>query len=272
MGKGTVVTFYSYKGGVGRTLALANIAALLCQWGYRVLCVDWDLEAPGLHLYLRPWCKKWNHRGLTELIQAHADGKKTRWQTYTTQVQLPDAPKPLSLMTAGLQDSTYVQRMQKLNWGELYESHDLGAFLEELRESWKKSFDFILIDSRTGITDIGGICTVQLPDLLVLLFTANEQSLNGVVDVAQRAKVARQRLPFDRAKLLALPVVTRFEIRIEYEAAQVWLKRFADELAPLFADWVPKDITSSDMLNFTRIPYIPFWSFGERLPVIRKRH
>ena len=42
------VTFYSYKGGVGRTLALANVALLLTRYGRKVLVVDADLEAPGL--------------------------------------------------------------------------------------------------------------------------------------------------------------------------------------------------------------------------------
>src|SRR6266700_2968299 len=53
---GTIVTFYSYKGGVGRSFTLANIAVLLARWGYRVLCVDWDLEAPGLYDYFQPMC------------------------------------------------------------------------------------------------------------------------------------------------------------------------------------------------------------------------
>jgi len=46
-----IVTFYSFKGGVGRSMALANIAVLLASRGQRVLCVDWDLEAPGLERY-----------------------------------------------------------------------------------------------------------------------------------------------------------------------------------------------------------------------------
>src|SRR5947208_1944895 len=46
-----IVTFYSYKGGVGRTLALANIGVLLAKRGKRVLLMDWDLEAPGLDRY-----------------------------------------------------------------------------------------------------------------------------------------------------------------------------------------------------------------------------
>jgi len=51
---GTLITFYSYKGGIGRTMALANIATLLACWGKRVLIVDWDLEAPGVeHFFFK---------------------------------------------------------------------------------------------------------------------------------------------------------------------------------------------------------------------------
>src|SRR5215210_2127794 len=49
-----VVTFYSFKGGVGRSMALANVAELLADRGYRVVACDWDLEAPGLERYFVP--------------------------------------------------------------------------------------------------------------------------------------------------------------------------------------------------------------------------
>jgi MinD-like ATPase involved in chromosome partitioning or flagellar assembly len=52
---GRIVTFYSYKGGTGRTMALSNVAWILASNGYDVLLIDWDLEAPGLHRYLRPF-------------------------------------------------------------------------------------------------------------------------------------------------------------------------------------------------------------------------
>jgi MinD superfamily P-loop ATPase len=51
---GEVITFYSYKGGTGRTMALSNIAVLLARQQNAttpVLMIDWDLEAPGLHHY-----------------------------------------------------------------------------------------------------------------------------------------------------------------------------------------------------------------------------
>ena len=46
-----VSTFYSFKGGVGRTLALVNVAAELAKTGRNVLVVDFDLEAPGVDTF-----------------------------------------------------------------------------------------------------------------------------------------------------------------------------------------------------------------------------
>src|SRR2546428_920018 len=52
---GNIITFYSYKGGTGRSMAVANVAWILASGGKRVLTVDWDLEAPGLHRYYTPF-------------------------------------------------------------------------------------------------------------------------------------------------------------------------------------------------------------------------
>jgi len=53
---GKIIAFYSFKGGTGRSMALANVGCILAQHPDvrgRVLLVDWDLEAPGLHRYFR---------------------------------------------------------------------------------------------------------------------------------------------------------------------------------------------------------------------------
>src|SRR5450756_2461340 len=52
---GKIVTFYSFKGGAGRTMALANVAWILASNGLKVLVVDWDLDSPGLHRYFHPF-------------------------------------------------------------------------------------------------------------------------------------------------------------------------------------------------------------------------
>ncbi len=43
-----IINFYSLKGGTGRSLALVNTAYRMAQLGKRVLCLDLDIEAPGL--------------------------------------------------------------------------------------------------------------------------------------------------------------------------------------------------------------------------------
>jgi len=45
---GQIVTFYSFKGGTGRTMALANVAWILAANGHRVLVADWIWSHPAL--------------------------------------------------------------------------------------------------------------------------------------------------------------------------------------------------------------------------------
>src|ERR1700726_3620327 len=75
-----IVTFYSYKGGVGRTMALANTANALARRGARVLMVDFDLEAPGMsHFFgksVRTRQKRASRDALDLLLQAKRTLKK----------------------------------------------------------------------------------------------------------------------------------------------------------------------------------------------------
>ena len=72
-----VITFYSYKGGVGRSMALANVAELLAQRGYSVVVCDWDLEAPGLERFLTDDEHELNRfiaqPGIIDLIQEYKE-------------------------------------------------------------------------------------------------------------------------------------------------------------------------------------------------------
>ncbi|HEY6493837.1 MAG TPA: AAA family ATPase, partial [Trebonia sp.] len=73
---GQVITFYSYKGGTGRTMALANVAWIIANNGNRVLVVDWDLESPGLHKFFHPFLEESMVSatpGVIELINDYAN-------------------------------------------------------------------------------------------------------------------------------------------------------------------------------------------------------
>jgi MinD-like ATPase involved in chromosome partitioning or flagellar assembly len=265
---GTIVTFYSYKGGVGRSFALANTAAVLARWGYRVLCVDWDLNAPGLGYYLRTWMPNDPASGLVDMVEELVAGGDPDPSEYSIRVSLPGGEDRLDLLPAGSASERYVRQVQGIDWAGLYERHSFGTFLERCREEWKDTYDFVLVDSRTGITDIGGICTTQLPEVLVMLFTANEQSIRGTLDIARRAIIAHDGLPYDRGGLLIVPVLSRFEGRTEYDQAGVWRRRVVADMAPLVQSWVDRDVPVERLFVHLTVPYVPTWSFGENLPAV----
>jgi len=119
--RGTVYTFYSFKGGVGRSMALANAAALLAKWGYSVLVVDWDLEAPGIERFFthdNPEIQesRATKPGIVDLVQAQSDGKPLQWRDCSIDVNIRGNASRLSLLTAGRGGEDYTSRLHALNF------------------------------------------------------------------------------------------------------------------------------------------------------------
>ena len=269
---GTIYTFYSYKGGVGRSMALVNVGVLLALAGKRVLLVDWDLEAPGLELFFE---KATNLQGdprsvpgIVDLLEARILGRDLSWRKCLLKAEFLGTS--LDIISAGRRSADYRKRLQQIDWEVLYREHNVGNWIDELREEWRSpnNYDLVLIDSRTGITDIGDICTILLPDAIVLMFVTNHQNVVGIRSAMARAVKARKGLPVNRNKLLGIPLASRDEVYNEYEKSLEWRKIFATEFADFYRDWLPREVTPEDALNKLFIPYVTNWSFGERIPVL----
>lgn len=265
----SIVTFYSFKGGVGRTMALANVATLLAQRGRRVLAVDWDLEAPGLHRYFEDRAAPQRQGGLLDLLEDASRGgpHSARWQDHVVPVRLPGIKGSLDLLAAGSHEG-YAGRLQQFDWERFFTQHNGGSFVELLRDEWRRDYDITLVDSRTGYTDSGGVCTIQLPDVLVAVFTANEQSLRGIEEAIGKAQAGRQGLEIDRGPLVVLPLPSRFDGRVEVEEAERWTREFTERLAPYYDDWLPSGTKYRRVVERTRVPHVPYFTFGERLPAL----
>jgi cellulose biosynthesis protein BcsQ len=178
-----VITFYSFKGGVGRSMALANTAFELAQTGRRVLIVDFDLEAPGLLDYEIEKPEDLPG-GVIEFVTDYLNtGIVPDAMDYIFEsTAFPETGGKIFVMPAGRIDNTYQARFGQVNWAEFYAERDGYVVMEDLRAQWqdRNDFDYVLIDSRTGYTDIAGICTRQLPDAVCLVFTPNLQNLSGI--------------------------------------------------------------------------------------------
>lgn len=202
------VSFYSYKGGVGRSMALANLAALLATRGRRVFMIDFDLEAPGLDSF-QEFGIEAKKQGVVEYAYEFQQRKIA--PELSAYVQKCKFSRPVRgdvwLMSSGKKDESYNAKRIAVNWEELYAS-GLG---EPFVANWKAAIhrlykpDYVFVDSRTGLTDVGGICTLHLPDLVVLLFGLNDQNLHGTAAVLQTIRNAPATRP-SQVLTVATPV------------------------------------------------------------------
>ncbi len=193
----TFVTFYSYKGGVGRTKSLENVAWLMAEDGLRVLVVDMDLEAPDLHLHpnLRP--------------PGTANDPEFREPTASLEDVFPTPPAPPPGVVEftrewvengafpGVADYVYEVEHFKHRLGGLWVMPgnpatgmslpwDKIAVAKQFPEDFKQAIsalgvEFVLIDSRTGLSDLGGLTTHRLADSIALVFNLDLGSLEGTV-------------------------------------------------------------------------------------------
>ena len=223
---GQVVTFYSYKGGTGRSMLLANVAWILASNGHRVLAVDWDLEAPGLHRYFSPFLldkELTDSDGVIDFVVDFAvaattatdpDGERdSNWflpyadiTRYASPLQWEFPPGgAIDFIGAGRQGPSYSTRLNGFGWQDFYARFGGAAFIDAARDAMTARYEYVLVDSRTGVSDASGICTVQLPDVLVVLFTLNNQSIDGASGIARSVEAQRGET------ITILPVPTRIE-------------------------------------------------------------
>jgi len=252
---GKIITFYSYKGGTGRSMVLANVAWILASNGKRVLTVDWDLEAPGLHRYFYPFLLDKNLTSSDGVIDFVTDfsmeamsgqkneGRDSDWYKPFANILRYAAsldwefPKggTLDFIPSGRQGQSYSERVNLFNWQNFYERLGGGAFIEAAKQKMREDYEYILIDSRTGVSDTSGICTVQMPDILAVCFTLNNQSIDGASAVA--ASVEAQCLGesgVPRVRVFPVPMrVEKFEkekLEFAREAARNKFDRFLRHL------------------------------------------
>ncbi|MDA8306288.1 MAG: hypothetical protein M0Z81_05620 [Deltaproteobacteria bacterium] len=183
-------TFFSYKGGAGRSLAVANAAGYLSQLGFKVAVLDFDLEAPGLNykfsrvedgspVEVKLGIVDYLHRIVVDKEKPDSIKK------YTVEIDLlgNDFPPVIFIPAGGAPSVEYWRKLSRLDWHELfYTPGALGVeiFLDlKLRIEEEISPDFLLIDSRAGITEVGGIATTLLPDAVVCLLLNNRENIEG---------------------------------------------------------------------------------------------
>lgn len=267
----SIITFYSFKGGVGRTQAIANVAVSLARKGYDIVVVDMDLESPGLHTYFAPDDEQeWSDEalvhtpGVLDFLEQAAqipeqEPSLAPYLRPCVHRQLHQDSGSIRLLLPGRLDSSYANRVASFSWERFYEARLGYEFVEVMRRQLVESgADFVLLDSRTGTTEVAGICTFQLPDVVVAMTAPHRQGIEGIGFVAKKIAEARTSGATKRVRELVL-LLSRVEEDSELDLREYWVRRARQYIG---------DINATILFDqHQRIPYEARAAFGEPIVV-----
>lgn len=179
------ITFYSFRGGIGRTTALAHVAAILANRGRKIVAVDLDLEAPGLGsaFNLRPL-----QHGLIDYLYERAhipDVEEIQpaiaIKDICSEVSLAEATGRLFVIPAGPLNFDYIAQVDDLQPNTLtHRGEDLwSVFYRDITAQLQP--DIILVDSHPGLNDWGAFSLLRAADKTIVFLYPNEQNKQGIV-------------------------------------------------------------------------------------------
>lgn len=168
--------------------------------------------------------------------------------------------------------------MAQFDWEDFF--LETEGFFTGFADFLATRYDFVLIDSRTGMTDISSICTMVLPSKLVVVFTPNTQSLTGIEELIRKAVHYRLKSA-DERPLQVFPLPSRIPIdrpRLYQtwryggttESSTVAIRGYQRVFEAVFAEVY--DFTSlqnqfEDYFNQAQLQQISDYAYGEPIAV-----
>lgn len=193
-----IITFYSFKGGVGRTTTAAMSALKIARQGHRVCMIDLDFEAPGLSNVTLSDTSVQSKDGIgvidylleRSLTPDQEDIPLDDYLVRLSDEIIEEKEGELWLMPAGTIDENYLIKLGRLDFQEMSAEDFSDSALKQLFLDLQhhRAFDYYVVDSRTGITDIGGLALNGLADLNVMLFGIGSQNVQGMHFVLQHLR------------------------------------------------------------------------------------
>lgn len=225
------VTFYSVRGGVGRSTALTYTAKILASKGFRVVCADLDLEAPGLASLFGVEDLVRQGTGVVPLLTAIDRGETPDVSKHLIKIR---ESEELYLLPAGRVDAEYARSLQFIAPSAWYteERNPLTVLVDLLSDGLPFTPDALIFDSRTGISEISAPLLFDICDLAVLVFFPHPQvklPMQEVTKALLASKTSRQDssvqlTPEPRFLVSPVPSTRSTEIAQKYRArAADWI-------------------------------------------------
>lgn len=262
------IVFFSIKGGVGRSTAMAVAAWSLAEEGKRVMVLDLDLESPGLSSSLLPEEKRPAY-GVTDwLVEDLVDNTDEVFESMIGTSELSHNGEILVVPAHGEKPGEYIAKlgrvwMPKISANGSRESWPmrLNRLLDKLEQKWQP--DVILIDSRAGIDEVASACITSLGAKGVMLFSIDgDQTWSGyrilfrhwrktgaVTEIRDRLQIVGSMIPDDESR-------HSYEKRLLEHSWNIFTEELYDE--------IPPGESSEDYFNFDQFNEAPHYPWQIR--------
>ncbi len=249
-----ICTFYSLKGGVGRTTALGYTAMILAKQGYKVVCVDMDLEAPGLTSVFGREQEIRDGMGVVHLLDALDRGEAVDLRDHL--IRAAD-DLDLYVVPAGLPGAEYARLLRytdPLSWYR-EDANPLRQMVEQLRHLTLGP-DLILFDARTGFDALNAPFLFELSDLAVIAFFPHPQARQGTGELVRALLASTTMREAGGRRLTPMP---RFLVSpIPASKAPEIVKRYQHRALEWVSDWLSvlgegERLAEGDITHF--VPY-----------------
>lgn len=237
-----IIVFHSFKGGVGRTTALASYAMSRARRGEVVAVVDFDLDAPGLGRLL-------GDEGLAEERRDDRHRSQERWGVVDFLLESTEAlpledyyhvcaregvtgEGRIEVFPAGSLNDDYLTKLARvdLEVGAELSQHPLLRLLERIRSERRPGV--ILVDGRAGLSPAAGLLLSGFAHLHVLFATTSPQSLDGLERVVRHLGFEQAR----RGSVQGECVVVQAMVPDHAEVGSLAQERFSVEVERIFRD------------------------------------
>jgi MinD-like ATPase involved in chromosome partitioning or flagellar assembly len=213
-----IVAFYSFKGGVGRTLTLANCAMMLAIRGKRVGIIDLDIEAPGIASTFDVQARSGgglldvmlggNIPFLDEVVIDFGEQRAHYLKEHDVKIGRGGA----LLIIPSLPDP---EKVEQIRW----DSPSTNWLMMEIAKFFRINYrlDYLFIDARSGLS-VSASYSLALAELVLAFFRLNRQNIEGA------RKLVSMFAATGRDYRLALSAVT------DAPAAPLWRAKFLEEV------------------------------------------
>lgn len=265
------VTFYSFKGGVGRTTALTHVASILAMRGLKVVAVDLDLEAPGLStaFNLKPQPKY----GIVDYFYERSylpDGVEPSISIAEIfgEVRVHNATGRLFVVPAGCLNLDYISKVDDIHATTVIDGNNSlwSVFKQEIQEQLKP--DILLVDSRTGINQWGALSLIEAADEAIIFLFPNEQNKQGI-EVLLQSLQSLNNLSINFV-FSPVPDITEFGLSKVHEIWESLRKKIKIATNENYeADEDESDLDNAQTLieEFLVVPYIVPIALADSYPV-----